>query len=424
MASKEPIQVVHACCCGLDVHKRQVQACVLRTTAAGQVEQHQRSFGTVSADLLALGDWLASLGCTHVAMESTGVYWKPIFNVLDGQFTVWVVNAQHLKQVPGRKTDVSDAAWIAGLLRHGLVRPSFIPDQDQRELRELTRYRRSLVNERTAEVNRLQKTLEGANIKLASVASDVTGLSARAMLEQLVAGHSDPALLAQLAQGKMKAKIPALERALAGRFGAHQRFLVARQLAHLDSLDALIAELDGEVARRLAPFEEEVALLDTIPGVGRRTAQDLLAEIGPDMSQFPDAAHLASWGGMAPGNHISAGKRKGGKTRKGSRWLRALLVVAAQAVGRSKDPVLGARFRALAARRGKERAAVAVGHAILVLAYHILRTHQPYHPPLPLTRPPRPEPSTDQLVAQLQARGFLVTLQPAAPASPPAEPAA
>ena len=283
MADNEPIQVVHPCCCGLDVHKRVVQACVLRTTPAGQVEQLQRSWSTVSDDLLALADWLASLGCTHVAMESTGVYWKPLFTLLEGQFTVWVVNAQHIKQVPGRKTDVSDAAWIAGLLRHGLLRPSFIPDQEQRELREVTRYRRSLVDERTAEVNRLQKTLEGANIKLASVASAITGQSARAMLERLVAGVTDPVLLAHLAQGRLKAKIPELERALAGRFGAHHRFLVARQLAHLDALEALISDLDAEVARRLAPFADEVALLDTIPGVGRRTAEDLLAEIGPNM---------------------------------------------------------------------------------------------------------------------------------------------
>ena len=417
MANPEPIQVVHPCCCGVDVHKRQVQACVLHTTPTGAVAQLQRSFSTLSDDLLALCDWLASLGCTHVAMESTGVYWKPLFNLLEGQFTVWVVNAQHIKAVPGRKTDVSDAAWIAGLLRHGLLRPSFIPGQEQRDLRELTRYRRSLVDERTAAVNRLQKTLEGANIKLASVASDATGQSARAMLEHLVAGVSDPTLLAQLAQGRLKAKIPEVARALAGRFRAHHRFLVARHLAHLDALDALLAALDAEVARRLAPFEDAVALLDTIPGVGRRTAEDLLAEIGSDMAQFPSAAHLASWAGMAPGNHISAGQSKGGKTRKGSRWLRTLLVVAAQAVGRSKDPVLGARFRALAARRGKQRAAVAVGHSILVLAYHILRDHQPYHPPLPLTRPPRPNLSTEHLVEQLRARGFTVTLQPLTPAA-------
>jgi transposase len=401
----------------LDVHKRVVQACVLRTTPAGQVEQLQRSWSTVSDDLLALADWLARLGCTHVAMESTGVYWKPLFNLLEGQFTVWVVNAQHIKQVPGRKTDVSDAAWLAGLLRHGLLRPSFIPDQEQRDLREVTRYRRSLVDERTAEVNRLQKTLEGANIKLASVASDITGQSARAMLERRVAGVTDPVLLAHLAQGRLKAKIPELERALAGRFGEHHRFLVARQLAHLDALDALLSDLDAEVARRLGPFEEEVALLDTIPGVGRRTAEDLLAEIGPTMAQFPSAAHLASWAGMAPGNHISAGQRKGGKTRKGSRWLRACLVVAAQAVGRSKDGVLGARFRALAATRGKQRAAVAVGHSILVLAYHILRSRTPYQPPLPRSRPLCPGPSIEHLVAQLHARGFAVTLQPLTPAA-------
>lgn len=413
MEPQEPIQVVHPQCCGLDVHKAMVQACVLRTTPAGKIEQHQRRFSTMSEELVALADWLASLGCTHVAMESTGVFWKPIYNLLEGRFTIWVVNAQHIKQVPGRKTDVSDAAWIASLLRHGLVRPSFIPAQDQRELREVTRYRRSLVDERSAEVNRLQKTLEGANIKLASVASDVTGLSARAMLDQLVAGVNDPVLLAQLAQGRLKAKIPELERALAGRFSCHHQFLVARQLAHLDALDAVLADLDAEVARRLSPFEELVVLLDTIPGVGRRTAQDLLAEIGPNMAQFPSADHLASWAGMAPGNHISAGKRRGGKTRKGSRWLRTCLVVAAQAVGRSKDPVLGARFRALSARRGKQRAAVAVGHSILVLAYYILRDHQPYRPSLAPTRPPRPEPSTEHLLAQLRARGLVVTLQPA-----------
>lgn len=410
----EPIQVVHGQCCGLDVHKKQVQACMLRTRADGTVEQEQRGFGTTTEALLGLLDWLEERGCTHVAMESTGVYWKPIYNLLEGPLTVLVVNAQHIKQVPGRKTDVSDAAWIAGLLRHGLLRPSFIPDRTQRELRELTRYRRALINERTAEINRLHKTLEGANIKLASVVSDLTGQSAHAMLELLVAGTTDPVRLAACAQGSLKAKIPALEAALAGSFGPHQRFLVARHLAHLDDLDRLIAELDAEVGRRLAPFAEEVALLDTIPGVGLRTAEELVAEIGVNMAQFPSAAHLASWAGMAPGNHLSAGKRKGGKTRKGSRWLRATLVVAAQAVGRSKDPVLGGRFRSLAARRGKPRAAVAVGHTILVLAYHILRTHEPYHPPLPLTSRPKPSPRPEALVEQLQHLGFHVTLTPAA----------
>ncbi|MGH2409650.1 MAG: IS110 family transposase [Chloroflexota bacterium] len=408
------MQVVHGQCCGLDVHKKLVQACVLRSRAEGTVDQEQRTFGTTTEALLALLDWLEELGCTHVAMESTGVYWKPIYNLLDGPLTVLVVNAQHIKQVPGRKTDVSDAAWIAGLLRHGLLRPSFIPDRPQRELRELTRYRRALINERTAEINRLHKTLEGGNIKLASVASDLRGQSARAMLGLLVAGETDPALLAQCARGKLKVKIPELERALAGSFGPHQRFLVARHLAHLDELDTLIAELDQEVDRRLCPFAAEVALLDTIPGVGLRTAEELVAEIGVNMDQFPTAAHLASWAGMAPGNHLSAGKRKGGKTRKGSRWLRATLVVAAQAVGRSKDPVLGGRFRSLTARRGKQRAAVAVGHTILVLAYHILRTHEPYRLPLPGSPRPKPSPQPDQLVQQLRDLGFQVTLTPAA----------
>jgi transposase len=417
METAEPVQVVHERCCGLDVHKKMVQACVLVGVPGGRVRREERSFSTVVAGLLALLDWLVELGCTHVAMESTGVYWKPIYNLLEDQLTVIVANAEHIKQVPGRKTDVSDAAWIAGLLRHGLLRPSFIPDRPQRELRELTRYRRSIIEERSAEVNRLQKTLEGANIKLASVASDITGQSARAMLERLVAGQTDPAVLARCARGRMKEKIPELERALAGSFGPHQRFLVARQLAHLDELDGLLAELDAEVGRRLAPFAEELALLDTIPGVGQRTAEELVAEIGVDMGQFPSAAHLASWAGMAPGNHISAGKRKGGKTRKGSRWLRACLVVAAQAAGRTKAGALGARFRALAARRGKKRAAVAVGHSILICAYHILSRHEPYHEPLPHHAPrrPTPAPTPDQLVEQLHALGFEVTLQPRSP---------
>jgi transposase len=399
--SEEPIQVVHGCCAGLDVHKKSVQACVLRSEPGGKVGQEQRGFATTTESLLALLDWLTARGCTHVAMELTGVYWKAIYNLLEGELQVLVVNAQHIKQVPGRKTDVSDAAWIAGLLRHGLLRPSFIPGRAARELRELTRYRRSLIDERTAAVNRLQKTLEGANIKLASVASDITGRTARAILDLLVAGTTDPAVLARCARGKLKAKIPALEAALVGSFGAHQRFLVARQLA--------------EVARRLAPFARDLALLDTIPGVGRRTAEELVAEIGVDMAPFPDAAHLASWAGMVPGNHISAGKPRGGKTRKGSRWLRTTLVLAAQTVGRSKDPVLGARFRALAARRGKPRAAVALGHTILVLAYHTLRTREPYHAPLPGTRARHHAPlGPAGLVQQLRDLGFHVTLTPAA----------
>jgi transposase len=413
----EPISVVHPCCCGLDVHKREVQACLLTSLAGGRVRQEQRTFKTMTADLLALLDWLVAAGCTHVAMESTGVYWKPIYNLLDGHVALLVVNAQHIKTVPGRKTDVKDAAWIAGLLRHGLLRPSFVPARDQRELRELTRYRMSLVDERSAEVNRLQKTLEGANIKAAGIATDIMGKSGREMLDLLVAGQTDPAVLAQCARGRMKEKIPQLERALAGSFGEHQRFLVARQLAHIDFLDRAIEEVSAEVAQRMAPFEEEIALLDTIPGVGRVTAEALIAEIGLDMGQFPSAAHLASWAGLAPGNHESAGKRKSGKTRKGSRWLRATLVNAAHAAGRTKATALGARYRTLVARRGKKRAAVAVGHSILLSAYHVLQSHEPYDDRAVRPLPPRRAPTPAYLVQQLHDLGFDVSIVPRAPAA-------
>jgi transposase len=416
-ASDDPIQVVHPQCCGIDVHKQQVQACLLLSTPGGAVRQEQRTFSTMTDDLLALLDWLVAAGCTHVAMESTGVYWKPLYNLLDGHVEVLVVNAQHIKQVPGRKTDVTDAAWIAGLLRHGLLRPSFIPARAQRELRELTRYRKSLVDERSAEVNRLHKTLEGAHIKLASVASDIVGTSGREMLERLVAGQTDASMVAHCARGKMRTKIPELERALAGSFGPHQRFLVARHLAHLDYLDDTIAALSAEIAQRLAPFDEEIALLDTIPGVGRETAEALLAEIGTDMRQFPSAAHLASWAGMCPRSHESAGKRKSGKTRKGSRWLRALLVVAAQAAGRTKTTALGARFRALMARRGRKRAAVAIGHAILTLAYHLLIHREPYCEADVRHAHQKRRPSPEHLVHQLQELGFAVSIQPVAPAA-------
>jgi transposase len=416
MEATEPLSVVYPRCCGLDVHKRQVQACLLVTTPAGTVHQEQRSFGTTTEDLLALLDWLLAAGCTCVAMESTGSFWKPIFNLLEGQLEVLVVNAAHIKQVPGRKTDVRDAAWIAGLLRHGLLRPSFIPDRPQRELRDLTRYRMSLVDERSAEVNRLQKVLEDANLKVAGIATDILGKSGRQMLDLLAAGETDATVLAQCARGRMKEKIPQLEAALAGTVGEHHRWLLARQLAHIDYLDALLAELSEQIGQRLAPWEEEVALLDTIPGVGRQTAENVLAEIGTDMRQFPSADHLASWAGMAPGNHESAGKRKGGKTRKGSRWLRATLVVAAQSAGRSKGTALGARYRALAARRGKKRAAVAVGHSLLLAAYHILSDHQPYDERRHLPPPPRP-PSPTHLVEQLRALGFAVTIQLVVPAA-------
>jgi len=296
-----------------------------------------RSFGTMTADLLALADWLEEEQVTHVAMEATGVYWKPVYNLLEShELQLLVVNAQHIKAVPGRKTEVKDAEWIADLLRHGLLRGSYIPDREQRELRELVRYRKALVRERASEVSRLQKTLEGANIKLAAVASDVMGKSGRAMLEALVAGITDPQLLAALARGRLQGKQAELEQALRGLMGRHQRLLLAAQLRHVDFLDQQIAELGQEIEVRMRPFELAPELLQTIPGVGRRTAEVILAEIGHDLERFPTAGHLAAWAGMCPGNHESAGKRQSGKTRKGSPWLREALVEAGQAAGRTK----------------------------------------------------------------------------------------
>jgi transposase len=326
----------------------------------------------MTLDILALADWLATNAVTHVAMESTGVYWKPIWNLLEEGFELFLVNARHVKAVPGRKTDVRDCEWLAELLRHGLLTGSFVPDRPQRELRELTRYRTSLVRERTAATNRLQKTLEGANIKLASVATDILGKSGREILAALIAGETDSAELAQLAQGRLREKLPQLERALTGCIGAHQRFLVAEQLAHVDFLDVAIARVSAEIAERVRPDEDVIARLDTIPGVGRSVAEALVAEIGCDLTRFPNAKHLASWAGLCPGNNESAGKRHSGKTRKGSPWLRACLVQAAHAAARTKGTYLAAQYRRLAARRGRARAAVAVAHSILIIVYHVL----------------------------------------------------
>jgi transposase len=366
------MDVIYPRCCGLDVHKREVVACVVSTEADGTPRKVIRAFGTMTPDILALADWLATQEVIHVAMESTGVYWKPIWNLLEDGFELFLVNARHVKAVPGRKTDVRDCEWLAELLRHGLLSGSFVPDRPQRELRELTRYRTSLVRERTAVANRLQKTLEGANIKLASVATDVLGKSGREILAALVAGETNGVELAQLAQGRLREKIPQLERALAGCIGPHQRFLVAEQLAHVDFLDAAIARVSAEIAERVRPDEDAITRLDTIPGVGRSVAEALVAEIGSDLTRFPNAKHLASWAGLCPGNNESAGKRHSGKTRKGSPWLRACLVQAAHAAARTKGTYLAAQYRRLAARRGRAKAAVAVAHSILRIAYHVL----------------------------------------------------
>ena len=361
------MQVVHERCAGLDVHKKTVVASVISREG-----QETRTFGTMTRDLLLLADWLTERGVTHVAMESTGVYWKPVYNLLEDQFTLLVVNAHHIKAVPGHKTDVKDAEWIADLLRHGLVRGSFIPRRPQRELRELTRARRSLIQQRSQVANRIQKVLEGANIKLASVATDVVGVSGRAMLEAMVAGTEDPQVLAEMARGTLRKKTQALEDALEGLVGPHQRLLLGTHLRHLDFLDGEIARLDEEVAARLRPFEQVLERVDAIPGIGRRVAEDILSEIGTDMSRFPTAAHLTSWARVCPGNNESAGKRKSGSTGHGNSWLRPILVQAAQSASRTKGTYLAAQYHRIAARRGRNRAIMAVAHAILVTIYYML----------------------------------------------------
>jgi transposase len=368
------MRVVYERCAGLDVHKRTVVACVLTTG-----EQQVRTFGTMTNDLLQLGDWLVEQGVTHVAMESTGVYWKPVYNLLEGlDLTLLVVNAQLIKAVPGRKTDVKDAEWIADLLQHGLLKGSYIPDRPQRELRELVRYRRTLIQQRSQLINRIQKLLEGANIKLSAVASDIVGASGRAMLEAMAAGTLEPTALASMAKGRLRSKRPALEQAVRGLIGAHQRVLLQSQLRLLEALEGEIAALDQEVSTRMRPFEVSLARLDTIPGVGRRGAEELLAEIGPAMERFPTAAQIASWARVCPGNKESAGKRKQVGTGHGNPWLRRMLVEAAMAAARTRATYLSAQYRRLAARRGPRRAAMAVGHTILVVAYHLLRDQTDY----------------------------------------------
>jgi len=412
------VEVVYPRCCGVDVHKKTVVACLIVPGPQGRPVKEVRTFGTMTDDLLALVDWVVAAGCTHVAMESTGSYWKPLYNLLEGVLEVLVVNAARIKAVPGRKTDVRDCEWIADLLRHGLLQASFIPDRPQRELRELTRYRASLVHERAAQVNRVQKVLEGANIKLAAVATDIMGVSGRDMLAALIGGTADAATMAQFARGRMREKIPQLEKALAGTFGTHQRFLIAQQLAHIDFLDALIERVSAQIAERVRPFEEFIALLDTITGIGRYTAEVLVAEIGVDLRRFPSAAHLCSWAGVAPGNHESAGKRKSGKTRKGSPWLRAALVEAAHAAGRTKTTYLGAQYRRLVARKGKKRAAVAVAHSILTIVYHVLTDREPYADLGGDYFDRRDQQAVQRhLVHRLEALGYTVSLQPKEPAA-------
>ncbi len=373
------MRVVHARCCGLDVHKKSVVACVLITQEDGTVERKASTFGTMTAELLALRDWLDRLEVTHVAMESTGVYWKPVFNLLEEDRTILLVNPQHMRAVPGRKTDVKDSEWLAELLRHGLLQASFIPPAPIRELRELTRYRKTLVRERGQETQRLQKLLETANIKLSAVATNVLGASGRDMLAALLEGEEDPAVLAELARGKLRAKLPALRQALEGRVRPYHRVLLGELLGHIAYLDEAVARLHDEIERHLAPLAAAVELLQTIPGVSATAAATIIAEIGVDATRFPSAKHLASWAGVCPGNRQSGGKRLSGKPTKGNAWLRAVLGEVAWAAARTRDTYLRAQFERLARRRGRKKAVVAVGHTLLVIIYHLLRTGQPYH---------------------------------------------
>jgi transposase len=399
------MDVTYTHCAGLDVHKKSVVACCITCGPGGEKQTVVRTFGAMTEDLLALSDWLTVQSVTHVAMESTGEFWKPVYNVLEGNFELLVVNAKHIKQVPGRKTDTKDAEWLAELLRHGLLRGSFIPPQAQRDLRDLTRQRTNLVEDRVRVVNRLQKVCEWSNLKLSAVASDIMGVSARAMLEAIVQGQVTPAALAELARGRLRSKRPELARALQGIVREHHRFLLAQHLTQIDFLDEQIERFDAQIAACLiqAPptppdtptasdtppepsadpstplaWEEAVSLLDTIPGVGRRTAELLLAEIGVDMSRFASEAHLASWAKVSPGNNESAGKQYSGAIGHGNRWLRTALVQAAWAAVRVKQSYFAAFYRRLAARRGAKRAIVAVAHRILIAIYHMLTKHEAF----------------------------------------------
>jgi transposase len=407
------MEVVFKDCAGLDVHKRMIVACALVSSAAG-VQRHVKTCQTTLAGLEALGGWLTSLGVTHVAMESTGVYWKPVFNVLAPLMEVWVVNASHLKQVPGRKTDIKDAEWIAQLMRLGLLKRSFIPDVAQRDLRDLTRYRTRLLGERAAAANRLQKILEDANIKLASVASDVQGVSARAMLEAMIQGETDAESLANMARGRLRSKLPELEAALCGHIREHHRFMLHQLLHHLDALNEEVATLDTQIRIVTAPYETIIQRLDAIPGVNRRTVEVILAEIGPDVKAFPSAQHLASWACLCPGNNITGGKRRSGRTRRGQNWLRAALVEAAWSAARTKDSYFSAQYYRLRARRGERRAAVAVAHSILIVIYNLLDDPEAVYTDLGgdyfLKR--NAEQEQRRAIRKLETLGFTVTLAP------------
>jgi transposase len=400
--------------CGLDVHQATVVACLLVVRKDGRVQKQMRTFGTTTRELVSLRDWLLSEGCTHVAMESTGVYWKPVYAILEGEgaLEIVVANAQHVKKVPGRKTDVKDAEWIADLLCHGLLRSSFVPPKPIRELRDLTRYRRKLIESQAAERNRLLKLLEGANIKLASVATDIFGVSGRRMLRALIEGKASPQEMAELAKGKLRKRIPELEPALEGKLEQHHRFLLELQLQRLESAGRDLAVLEQRIQQKLEPYAAQLASLDEIPGVNSTLAAVIIAEMGVDMSVFTNVSHLASWAGVCPGNNESAGKRRSSRVPRGNVYLKAALVEAANASARAKGTYLRDKFFRLKARRGYKRAVVAVGHKILVSIYHMLSQQVSYNDlgDLYLDKLNKHH-LTRNLVHRLERLGFAVTLE-------------
>ena len=407
------MDVLHPHCAGLDVHKKTVVACVLHAEPDGSTRKEILSFGTFQSQLERLRDWLMEQGCTLVAMEATGVYWKPVYNVLEESLACIVVNAEHIKAVPGRKTDVRDSEWIATLAQHGLVRASFIPERPQRELRELTRLRTALVQDRVRAVNRLQKTLEGANIKLASVLSDVTGVSGQRLLEALLAGVEDPEELVGLTHGSLKAKHEELKLALVGSLSPRLRFVVGQELQQIHNLDAQIEACDAMVAEQMRPFDDEIERLDEIPGIARRAAENILSETGTDLSRWPTAAHFCSWSGTCPGNRASGGKRNRAGVRKGNPWLKGTLTQTAWAISHSKKSYLGERYRSLAARKGHKRAIVALAHEVLTIIYYLLTRHTRYQDLGVRYVEERNRKALErQALRQLKRLGYHVQLQP------------
>lgn len=371
------MEVLYPRCCGLDVHRETVVACV-RLQESRRKHTEVRTFGTTTSELLRLHRWLTDADCTHVAMESTGVFWQPVFNVLEGGFVVVLANAQHIRAVPGRKTDVKDCEWLADLLAHGLIRASFIPSAEIRALRDVTRHRKSLIRDRARVLNRIHKLLETANIKLGTVATHLDGATARAILKALVAGETDPDRLAALARGSLRSKQARLAAALAGRFGGHHRFLLDLLLAQLDHGSALIAQCDVRILELTRPFASHLDRLQTIPGVGRRSAEVIVSEIGVDMTRFASSAHLASWARVCPGTHESAGKRRPAGAGVGNQWLRTALVESAWAAARTRRTYLSAQYRRISRRRGSKRAALAIAHRLLIIAYHVIRQEVPF----------------------------------------------